>query len=445
MEASRAAVDGGATDDEARFLAWLREHGADTSKLRWPVKDEDSGDRIAVAAVDVAQHEAVMSLPEKLLITPACARADEVIGDIVVRHNMRGDVLLATFLLHEVRKGDASFWAPYLRVLPAAPASVCNWSAEETAQLCDAELAERANGREMWVGELHDRYFTQMLTRDHPGVFPAADFSAEKFRFAWLIVQSRAFGRRLKETALVPYADCLNHCSHVETSYHLVDGHFQLFSTQKGYAAGREVVNSYGPNPNSKLLLDYGFAILDNPRERIRFTMTLDCNDDLCPRKRDVLRRADAAMFQAIELARGEFPTAALVFVRVAGADEAGLARLEAAADPRLPTACTADEVKALRVLLERLRHVEKAAALDGDGGDLHARLGADLRACADAGADEAQVEAAARALHAMSHRLTRKRIATSVRELVDTALQAVLVTSDALRDDTQRAGDERR
>lgn len=36
-------------------------------------------------------------------------------------------------------------------------------------------------------------------------------YTFELFDFAWSTVQARAFGKRLKSSALVPFADCLNH------------------------------------------------------------------------------------------------------------------------------------------------------------------------------------------------------------------------------------------
>ena len=40
----------------------------------------------------------------------------------------------------------------------------------------------------------------------------------EVFRWAWMTIQARAFGRRLPWTALVPFADTLNHGNY-QTKY----------------------------------------------------------------------------------------------------------------------------------------------------------------------------------------------------------------------------------
>jgi hypothetical protein len=99
------------------------------------------------------------------------------------------------------------------------------------------------------------------------GEFPTDTYTLARFRFAWKNIQARTFGRRLPWTALVPFADCLNHAN-VATKYDFdvdASGTFRLFpSATTSFAEGAEVFNSYGRRPNFSLLLDYGFALEDN-------------------------------------------------------------------------------------------------------------------------------------------------------------------------------------
>jgi hypothetical protein len=73
---------------------------------------------------------------------------------------------------------------------------------------------------------------------------------------------------------MVPLADCLNHAN-VQTKYDFdVNGNglFRLFPSGKNrYECGSEVFNSYGKRKNDNLLLDYGFALLDNEWEQVKF------------------------------------------------------------------------------------------------------------------------------------------------------------------------------
>lgn len=70
----------------------------------------------------------------------------------------------------------------------------------------------------------------------------------------------------------MPFADCLNH-GNVQTKYDYnvdANGVFRMFPTGVNhYRTGKEVFNSYGRRNNENLLLDYGFALLDNQWDEV--------------------------------------------------------------------------------------------------------------------------------------------------------------------------------
>jgi histone-lysine N-methyltransferase SETD3 len=105
-----------------------------------------------------------------------------------------------------------------------------------------------------------------------PDLFPLKDFSIESFEFCWYSILSRAYGRRLPYTAVVPLADAFNH-SNVQSKYDLnVDGngHFRVYPTgNHSITRGSEILISYGRWPNRDLLLDFGFALLENEWDRV--------------------------------------------------------------------------------------------------------------------------------------------------------------------------------
>ena len=102
------------------------------------------------------------------------------------------------------------------------------------------------------------------------------------FKFAYNTIQARAFGRRLPWTALVPFADCLNH-SNVQTKYdyHIdKNGMFRLYPTgENHYIQGYEVFNSYGKRANDNLLMDYGFAMMGNEWDEVEYSLCLSRDD----------------------------------------------------------------------------------------------------------------------------------------------------------------------
>ncbi len=91
-------------------------------------------------------------------------------------------------------------------------------------------------------------------------------------------LQARAFGKRLPFTAMVPFADSLNH-TNVQTKYdYNVDGNgmFRMYPTgENRYIKGSEVFNSYGRRPNVNLLMDFGFALVDNEWDCVSLCMYL--------------------------------------------------------------------------------------------------------------------------------------------------------------------------
>ena len=121
----------------------------------------------------------------------------------------------------------------------------------------------------------------------HQTAFPMDALTIERFTFAWKTIQARTFGRRLPWTALVPFADCLNHAN-VATTYDFDTDHNGLFRLFTGsgthFGIGHQVFNSYGRRPNFQLLLDYGFALTDNEWDYVDVTIPMDTVRALGPR-----------------------------------------------------------------------------------------------------------------------------------------------------------------
>ena len=131
---------------------------------------------------------------------------------------------------------------------------------------------------------------------------------------------ARAFGKRLPWTALVPFADCLNHCN-LQTKYDYDvndNGSFRLFpSGSNYYCKGSEVFNSYGRRANDNLLLDYGFAMLDNEWDTFEIMLSLPALPSLHDIKKDILSALGYSTSLPVALNRKNFPLYALAFLRV--------------------------------------------------------------------------------------------------------------------------------
>ena len=51
-----------------------------------------------------------------------------------VEDMFNGDLLLTVYIMHELRKGDKSFYSPFLSILPE-PGNISEWNEEELAEL----------------------------------------------------------------------------------------------------------------------------------------------------------------------------------------------------------------------------------------------------------------------------------------------------------------------
>ena len=159
-----------------------------------------------------------------------------------------------------------------------------------------------------------------VLNERHPEIFSLDQFTFENFKFCWFSIMARAFGKRLPWTAMVPFADCLNH-SNLQTKYDYDEnnnGLFRLFPTGgNSYAKGAEVFNSYGRRANDNLLLDYGFSMLDNEWDWVEVMVCLPKTSPLYDLKRDILVSLGYSSSLCIPLNLKDFPLSALSFLRI--------------------------------------------------------------------------------------------------------------------------------
>ena len=305
----------------ALFKKWLHDNGAVFSKIEWPSVDTVGGCRGAQAIDDISPEEHMIEIPIQLMMSPPIALADTVIGPILRLHEeaLRGDLLLSLFIMFEMSKGPQSFYFPYLEILPE-PGCVSQWTDMQLQQLQNENLMLKSKNRLSMLRNSYNRSILPLCNR-YPEQLPVKKFSYDSFLFAWYSVQARAFGRRLPWTAMVPFADCLNH-SNLQTKYDYNvgdNGLFRLFpSGSNCYPRGCEVFNSYGRRQNDNLLLDYGFAILENEWDQVEIILLLERTVPDFDRKRTILYTQFGLHHHTIlTLQWSKFPFEALAFLRV--------------------------------------------------------------------------------------------------------------------------------
>mmetsp|Transcript_34752 Transcript_34752/g.55712 ORF Transcript_34752/g.55712 Transcript_34752/m.55712 type:complete len:543 (+) Transcript_34752:854-2482(+) len=369
--------------EEQAFLKWLHKHGAKIDKIEWPSRKTVSGVRGAVAKQDIKTGEPCFEIPMELVICPhVCYDCPELSKVYRLNHNFFSrddDLVIALFLMHEKLKGVKSFWHPYISILPR-PGGIGDWEPEEQLLLQDRQIVGEARRR---PGQMERMYkeILQILHASSPEQFPETLYSYDLFCWAWMSIQARAFGRRLPWTALVPFADLLNHVN-VQTKYDLrmsdlgnvtqeqvetkqgnqeeeetqdlrqvdvrqdnkeedetetlgpqqqikqgIKGgenstlgkiYFRLFPSGKNsYQKGHEVFNSYGRRSNRFLLLEYGFCLENNEWDTYELCVRLNSDAPNYSEKSNLLRRLGTSRVKIFRLRKGKMSQDLVKFCQI--------------------------------------------------------------------------------------------------------------------------------
>jgi histone-lysine N-methyltransferase SETD3 len=159
-------------------------------------------------------------VPLSHIMTSDVARVSDI-GKLVCAAERNGlelrskHTLLASYLLQEKAKGEASYWAPYLVTLPQQFKNMPIFFPPEDlawlkGSMCIEKILERQDS-------LHLEYDNVCAA-----VPEFAKFSYDEFVWARLVVITRIFGLTIKgdkTDGLVPMADMLNHRRPRETKW----------------------------------------------------------------------------------------------------------------------------------------------------------------------------------------------------------------------------------
>jgi hypothetical protein len=242
------------------FLRWLEANGARFARLS--IEQRHAEERGAYAARDIAPGDVVLTVPRRCILTTRDARGSEIGRRIEAACGgaASDDTRMAAYLLHERRSG-ASFWRPFLDILPDAfPSNPLFFDARDLSLLDASFLVEATATRRRALLDDHARLV---------GAVPELGWiEARDFIWARVVITSRNFGLSIdgeKLRCLVPMADLFNHRPSPETSwgYDQDAGGFAMRAVS-AVPAGALVHDSYGEKCNSRFLLNYGFTLDDN-------------------------------------------------------------------------------------------------------------------------------------------------------------------------------------
>ena len=254
----------------------MMQNGAKFNKIQWPSYGTKTGIRGAIAIEDIETNEVMLEIPINLMLGEPQIFDDSVIGAIIKENEnfLKGDLILIVAIMNEVLKGSKSFYYPYFQIFSQSNSTI-EWTDAELAELQDDVMIMKSQQKKSYLMKQYENLVNNFF-RKYPDIFmknldgsetvfqlPTDDnfinhdsydnnnftnFSYGLYKFAWHVVMSRAFGKRLPFSALVPFADCLNH-NNLATKYdYNVNGNglFRMYPTNSNkYKKGKFIIIIY--------------------------------------------------------------------------------------------------------------------------------------------------------------------------------------------------------
>lgn len=247
-----------------RHVEWLLANGAEFPRLYLRRYADDM--RGVHTLVEIPPYERIVKVPLKCLVMDNMGMATPIgrkVTESGVNLTAPNHCMVIIFMLTDMESGD-SFYQPYYDILPADFGNFpIFWDEEQMSWLEGSPLVQQIKDRKRNIRSDYDS-----LCRAAPEF---ARFSYDTFLWCRTAVGSRNFGISVnggKRTAMVPFADMLNHFRPRETSW-TFENNLQCFTmtSLSVLKPGQQVMDSYGKKCNSNFLMHYGFTLEVNREE----------------------------------------------------------------------------------------------------------------------------------------------------------------------------------
>uniref|UniRef100_A0A0E0MKY5 Rubisco LSMT substrate-binding domain-containing protein n=1 Tax=Oryza punctata TaxID=4537 RepID=A0A0E0MKY5_ORYPU len=308
------------------FSDWLREHGLPPGKvaiLDRPVpcfrEGKDLPLHYVAAGQDLEAGDVAFEVPMSLVVTLERVLGDESVAELLTTNKLSELACLALYLMYEKKQGQDSFWYPYIKELDRqrgrgqlAVESPLLWSENELNHLKGSPIRDEVIARDEGIrreyNELDTLWFMAgSLFQQYPFDIPTEAFPFEIFKQAFVAVQSCVVHLQkvslARRFALVPLGPpLLTYKSNCKAMLTAVGDSVRLV-VDRPYKAGEPIIVWCGPQPNSRLLLNYGFIDEDNPYDRIA---SLNTEDPQFQEKRMVAQRNGKLAIQNFHVCVGK-------------------------------------------------------------------------------------------------------------------------------------------
>lgn len=276
------------------FLQWMESQGAKVEKLKVHDYGPERGFGLQVAE-DVTTGETLIRVPRKCFMSTETAR-DSSLSTLMEKDPMLRTMPNVALALHLVleKNSPASYWEPFINVLPSKYSTVLYFTPEDFAELKGSPALEDALKQFKFVARQYAyfyRKFQSTMLKDY--------FTFDDYRWAVSTVMTRQNQVPVKDLSkttntLVPFWDFSNHeCSTgtEEISTDFDDDTAETFCmANRDFKTGDEFTIFYGVRTNSDFLVHNGFVPDGgNPHNAYVLKLGVSKNDPVAADKLDMV------------------------------------------------------------------------------------------------------------------------------------------------------------
>ncbi|XP_078150504.1 rubisco methyltransferase family protein isoform X1 [Carex rostrata] len=307
--------------DNLDLTSWLHLNGLPPCKVELKEKDCKDGNcsiRYVIAKEELKAGDVAFCVPNSLVVTLDRVLGNETVAELLTTNKLSELACLALYLMYEKKQGKKSFWYLFIKELDRqrgrgqlAVESPLLWSESELAYLdgspTRAEVLVRDEGIKREYDELDTVWFMAgSLFQQYPYDIPTEAFPFEIFKQAFVAVQSCVVHLQkvslARRFALVPLGPpLLAYKSNCKAMLTATAESVQLV-VDRSYKAGEPIVVWCGPQPNSRLLINYGFVDEDNSFDRLIIEASLNTEDPQYQEKRMIAQRNGKLSVQTFQV-----------------------------------------------------------------------------------------------------------------------------------------------
>lgn len=283
-----------------QLLAWLKHFGfRNTTGIK--IKETELG-RGCVTSRPIERE--VMSIPRITILSDhSSIGPNGKTSDLIREHVKEGLEVVGLFLFYEkFVVGEASFWKPWIQILPEELTNTIFFNDVELSLLQGSSLLEMTHHLKAQLADTWQHYCS-LFVGEEDGLFPKESFTLERYKWALATAWARTFlvslsppenpeEEDLKQaTAFIPLADMLNYSANDPCGGDM-DETYQSFRvwSNSPLSADQQIFIEYGSKGNTELLLYYGFVLPNNPYSVIKLSYTLSDSEPFYSEKLQLIK-----------------------------------------------------------------------------------------------------------------------------------------------------------